>query len=105
VSQSPATALVAPQEAYGEAFGRLAEKIRDGQSFSGRERNVVFLQTGRQDQFLPVAGLLGLDQPDDARGSATVDWDGDGDLDLLVTNRSAPRLRLLRNDQQGLGHW
>ena len=35
--------------------------------------------------------------PDDARGIATTDWDGDGDLDLWVANRSGPQLRFFRN--------
>ena len=29
---------------------------------------------------------------------ARADWDGDGDIDFLVSNRNAPRLRFLRND-------
>ena len=48
----------------------------------------------------------GFDFPDDARAVASVDWDHDGDLDLWVTNRTAPRLRFLRNNgspgQRGL---
>lgn len=35
-----------------------------------------------------------------------VDWDGDGDLDVLTSNRNAPQIRFLRNDIPGLGnHW
>ncbi len=78
-------------------------KIRDGQSFSGRERNCFFLNTGSL-RFADASAAAALDLPDDARGSAMTDWDGDGDLDILLTNRSAPRVRFLRNDCAG-GHW
>jgi hypothetical protein len=30
---------------------------------------------------------------------ALVDWDGDGDQDVFLTNRTGPRVRFLRNDQ------
>ncbi len=91
------------QPAYLEAFNQLAMKIRDGQSFSGRERNCFFLNTGGL-RFADASAAAALDLPDDARGSAMTDWDGDGDLDILLTNRSAPRVRFLRNDCAG-GHW
>ena len=51
-----------------------------------------------EDAFCDISALTGLDLPDDGRGIGRVDWDRDGDLDFLVSNRSAPRLRLLRND-------
>ena len=39
-----------------------------------------------------------MDFPDDGRAISVTDWDNDGDLDLWITNRTAPRLRLMRND-------
>ena len=36
---------------------------------------------------------------------ALVDWDHDGDLDIWLTNRTAPRVRFLRNDTPGTGHF
>ena len=42
---------------------------------------------------------------DDARAHALVDWDYDGDLDIWSTNRTAPRLRFLRNDANGDQHF
>ena len=33
-----------------------------------------------------------------------VDWDGDGDLDVWMTQRTAPRLRFLRNDNHSNAH-
>ena len=67
-----------------------------GRSFSGRERNCCFLNTG-QPRFANISAVSGCDFPDDARAVAVVDWDTDGLLDLWVLNRNAPRLRFLRN--------
>ena len=80
----------------------LDRMIEQGRSFSGRERNCVFLNTGQQ-QFANVSAISGLDFDNDGRAVAAVDWDQDGDLDLWTSNRNAPRLRLLRNESTG-GH-
>ena len=42
--------------------------------------------------------MSGLDFPDDGRGLAFLDLEGDGDLDVAISNRTAPRLRLMRNE-------
>lgn len=82
---------------YLDAWKQLADRIRRGQSFSGRERNCCFLNT-RSDRWADVSAAFGLDLLDDSRAIASVDWDHDGDLDLWLTNRTAPRVRYLRND-------
>ncbi len=71
--------------------------IRMGKSFSGRERHCCFLNTGGP-QFADISATSGLDFADDGRAAAVVDWDHDGDLDLWVANRTAPRVRFLRNN-------
>ena len=70
--------------------------MAEGHSFSGRERNTVFLNTGKGD-FADISGISGFDFLDDARGIALTDFDGDGDIDFWVSNRNGPRLRLMRN--------
>ena len=75
-----------------------------GRSFSGHERNCCFLNTGG-DRFANISATSGLGFRDDGRGMAVVDWDQDGDLDLWVSNRNAPRVRFLRNDTPGPGHF
>ena len=75
----------------------LAAAIRDGSSWSGRERNGAFLNLGDAG-FVDVAGISGFDFVDDARSAATVDWNHDGRLDVWVKNRSGPQLRFLEND-------
>jgi tetratricopeptide (TPR) repeat protein/thiol-disulfide isomerase/thioredoxin len=82
---------------YSRNFRELNDLISRGKSFSGRERNPMFLNLKGQG-FAEVGGLLGIDFADDARAVATMDWDRDGDLDLWVTNRNAPQIRLLRNN-------
>lgn len=52
-----------------------------------------------QGRFEDVSGKLGaaLQQPVVGRGAAYLDYDNDGDLDLLITTNNGPA-RLLRND-------
>ena len=71
---------------------------------SGRERNCAFLNTG-EGQFATISGLSGFDFPDDARALALMDWDADGRMDFWVSNRTAPRLRFMKNDLKGTGQW
>ena len=57
----------------------------------------MFLNTDNLE-FADISAASGVDFPDDGRGAGTVDWDLDGDLDLWITNRTAPRVRFLRNN-------
>ncbi len=50
------------------------------------------------DRFATISAISGLDIDDDGRALVQSDWDQDGDLDLWISNRNAPRLRFFRND-------
>ena len=89
---------------YAAAFRALNKLVDEGRSWSGYERNRCFLNTG-QVRFADVSATTGLDFLDDARATSYVDWDGDGDLDLFQTNRTAPQVRFLRNDWTNGNHW
>ena len=89
---------------YVEAFQTLYRMLAEGRSFSGYERNCVFLNTGGR-KFANISATSGLDFIDDGRGVATVDWDGDGDLDLWISNRTAPQVRFARNETPSSNHY
>lgn len=77
--------------------------IDAGKAFSGNERHCVFLNT-RDGKFADISAGSGLDFAEDGRAVAVTDWDQDGDLDLWISNRNAPRLRLLRNEGDRTNH-
>lgn len=68
-----------------------------GQSWSGRERDVVWLNRGGA-RFADISAAAGLDFIEDGRALAVSDWDGDGRVDLLLRNRNAPGLRFLHGN-------
>lgn len=82
---------------YDRGWRQMTDLIESGKSWSGRERNCCFLNMG-SGRFADVSAVSGLDFADDGRTVIPVDWDFDGDLDLWLCNRTAPRLRLMRND-------
>lgn len=74
----------------------VSDLFRKGDSFDGHQRNACFLSLGAM-RFANYSNGSGFDYLDDARAVAATDWDGDGDVDLIVANRTAPRFRVLRN--------
>ncbi len=118
MSQSPLDGSSPGETAeYQRGWKALNRLLHEDRSFSGHERNCAFLnlggnsaadyagQTNRPGQFADVSAASGFDLADDARAIAVVDWDFDGDLDLWTTNRTAPRVRLLRNGSTSGNHF
>ena len=103
VLQSP-DAAGGPEEAYRLGWRAIKRLVRQGWSWNGNERDAAFLNLGAL-RFADVASAAGLDLVDDTRAAARVDWDDDGDEDLLVTSRTAPMLRVLRNDGASGKRW
>jgi tetratricopeptide (TPR) repeat protein len=112
VSRSPADAAGAGErDAYRRAWAAMQKLLRQGKSYSGLERNCCFLNAGAsadpsRKRFATISAAAALDFPDDARGLATCDWDHDGRVDFWITNRTAPRVRLMLNRYDSTGnHW
>ena len=86
--------------------------IRSGNSRTGIRRGGVvqrgasaivrFLNLGGES-FADASAVLGFDLEQDSRGIGLCDWDHDGDVDIWMTNRTAPRLQFLRNENAAAG--
>jgi len=72
------------------------QMFRDGLSFSGYERNKVWINEG--GKFADLSDLSGADSPNDSRAVVAADFDDDGDVDLFVHSIQRERHLLLRND-------
>ena len=103
MSQSPSDA--GSSRTYRHGWSSLRRLILDeGASLSGRERNVLYLNLG-DGTFADVSSVSAADASGDGRALAITDWDDDGRLDLLLCNRTAPRLQLFRNLDSSGGHF
>jgi tetratricopeptide (TPR) repeat protein len=100
VGKSPSTAN--PSEGYEHGWNAINELIRSDSSWSGSERNVLYLNN-RDGTFFEVSGAVGLDFPDDSRSFVLADLDHDGRQEMILKNRNAPQLRLLRNSMKEIG--
>jgi Tfp pilus assembly protein PilF/peroxiredoxin len=100
VARSPLTRIKGTP--YDDAW-RAINELLVHESIAGHQRN-VFLRNDGRGGFDDVSGTVGLDLDQDGRAFAVFDYDGDGDPDLAVmAARSAPQLRLFRNDFAGRG--
>ena len=87
------------------ANGHVLDNVLDiDQSTSYGQRNLLFRNDGGRFAEVSAAAGPGFSLERVSRGSATGDYDGDGDPDLLVFNSGQP-LSLLRNDQGDANHW
>ena len=73
-----------------------------GFSFSGYERDPVFLSLGKNEKgqvkYLEVSGLSGMDSITDGRAGVFADFDNDGDLDVFITAIQGQSHLLFRNN-------
>jgi tetratricopeptide (TPR) repeat protein len=91
-----------PSPAYEQGWQAINELIRSDHSWSGYERNVMFANN-RDGTFSEVSGVAGLDFPEDSRSFVLADLDRDGRLEVILKNRNAPQVRILRNAIKDLG--
>jgi Flp pilus assembly protein TadD/peroxiredoxin len=100
VAKSPANTI--PSSAYEHGWNALNELIRSDSSWSGYERNVMYANN-HDGTFTEISGAVGLDFPEDGRSFALADLDHDGRLEIILKNRNAPQVRILRNAGKDLG--
>ncbi|HWC16363.1 MAG TPA: tetratricopeptide repeat protein, partial [Terriglobales bacterium] len=100
VAKSPQTATPSPR--YEQGWNAINELIRSDLSWNGRERNVFYLNSA-DGSFADISGIAALDFPDDSRSFALADLDGDGRLEVVLKNRNAPQIRVLRNNMSEIG--
>ncbi len=101
VGKSPQNSL--PSAKYEQGWNAINELIRSDATWNGYERN-VFYANNRDGTFSEVSGITGLDFLDDSRAFALADLDHDGRLEIVLKNRNAPQLRVLRNAMKELGN-
>ena len=94
VANSPENAK--PGVAYEQGWNAVNELIRADATWSGYERNLLYLNNG-DGTFSDVSGAAGVDFPEDSRTFALGDFDGDGRVEMVLKSRSAPGLRYLKN--------
>jgi len=97
VAKSPRTAE--RSEPYENAWNAINQLIREGSSWNGGEPNVFYAR--RSGRFCDFSGVSGLDCALDSRAFAVTDFDGDGNLDLLLKSRVAPQVKAFRNESAG----
>src|SRR5205814_3994997 len=92
-----------PSHDYEQVWNAINELIRADGTWSGYERNVFYLSNG-DGTFSDISATSGLDFPEDGRAFALSDIDQDGRLELILKNRDAPQIRVLRNELAHVGH-
>lgn len=101
VGNSPAR--LSPSSKYEHGWNAINEMIRSDRTWNGYERNVFYRNNG-DGTFSDISGISGIDFPDDSRSFALADFDHDGRPEILLKNRNAPQLRLLRNTTPEIGN-
>src|SRR5581483_7713772 len=90
-----------PTLPYEQGWNAINVLIRSDGTWSGLERNVVFLNN-RDGTFSDISGVTDLDFLEDGRAFALADIDRDGRQEVFLKSRNAPQLRVLKNVIAGL---
>jgi thiol-disulfide isomerase/thioredoxin len=75
----------------------MRQMAEGGRSFSGNERDKLFLNRG-DGTFADCSDLSGCDDSNDGRGVIAADFDDDGDVDMFIHHTQRERHTLQRNE-------
>jgi len=76
--------------------GEDGKKVGRAHPFSAGERNRFFINRG--GQYTDVGGISGIDSPADSRAFVYLDYDRDGDHDLVLVNANSPSVQFFQTD-------
>lgn len=76
--------------------------LRDGSSFSGNERDHLWLQSD-SGRLVEVSSISGLDHTGDGRAWARLDVNQDGGPDVVTVSANTPALQLFENQVPARG--
>ncbi|MBV8820747.1 MAG: VCBS repeat-containing protein, partial [Acidobacteriaceae bacterium] len=100
VAKSPVEMKPAPE--YENGWNAINQLIREDYSWCSGDANVFYVRpkpvAGTPARYYDFSGVSGLDFSDDSRSFAAVDFDGDGNLDIVLKSRQGPQVRALRNE-------
>lgn len=86
-----------------------SQLLGKGFSFSGYERDTLFLNLGKgesgQVKYTEISGVSGIDHLSDGRASVFADFDNDGDLDVFMTTIQGQAHLLFRNNVGQSNNW
>ncbi len=91
-----------PAPGYERGWQAINELIRSDNTWHGYARNVLFANNC-DGTFSEVSGPAGMDFLEDSRAFALADIDHDGRLEVILKNRNAPQVRVLRNAMTEIG--
>lgn len=82
--------------------GGYAKKRPGKNSFSGHEKNCLFVNSGK-GQFANMSPVSGIDSSADGRAFVILDFDRDGDQDIALVNANDPVFELFQNNTADRG--
>ncbi|MBS1874321.1 MAG: VCBS repeat-containing protein [Acidobacteria bacterium] len=93
VSKSPVKQSPAPE--YENGWNAINQLVRQEHSWAGPEPNFFFVR--KAGRYWDHSGVSGIDVPEDSRSFAFTDFDGDGNLDIVLKSRLGPQVRVFQN--------
>lgn len=94
VAKSPVKAVHALD--YENGWNAINQLVRQDHSWAAQETNMFFVR--RDGRYRDYSGVSGIDKAEDSRAFAFMDFDGDGNVDLILKSRMGPQVRVFQNE-------